>query len=113
MPLPKHALAHPLRGRIFPFTGLLSTCLDSLPLTPSFGPVRARANTESAVGDPKPRAFGMAGAVLRIASLILHSRLSGLYRHTPFFSESGAPVARPTVLSAEARAHLRNLSGGR
>ncbi|MDR7152061.1 hypothetical protein J2W49_004037 [Hydrogenophaga palleronii] len=91
----------------FPFTGLLSTCLDTLPLTPSFGPVRARANTTSAAGEPKPRAFGMAGAVLRILSIVLHSRLTGRYRDTPFFTAAGAPVAQPTVLSAEARARLR------
>lgn len=91
----------------FPFTGLLSTCLDTLPLAPSFGPVRARANTSSAAGEPKPRAFGMAGAVLRILSLVLHSRLSGRYKDTPFFTAAGAPVAQPTVLSAEARERLR------
>jgi hypothetical protein len=99
-------LGNTMNRRSFPFTGLLSTCLDTLPLTPSFGPVRARANTESAVGEPKPQAFGMAGAVLRILSMVLHSRLSGQYRHTPFFTASGAPVAQPTVLTAEARARL-------
>lgn len=91
----------------YPFTGLLSTCLDTMPLAPSFGPVRARANTQSATGEPKPRTFGMAGAVLRILGLVLHSRLSGQYRHTPFFTEADAPVAEPTVLSAEERASLR------
>lgn len=97
--------------RSYPFTGLLSACLDTLPLAPSFGPVRARANTGSAAGEPKPRAFGMAGAVLRILSLVLHSRLSGRYRDTPFFTAAGAPVAQPTVLSAEARERLRSTPG--
>ena len=97
--------------RSYPFTGLLSACLDTLPLAPSFGPVRARANTQSATGAPKPQAFGMAGAVLRILSLVLHSRLSGRYRDTPFFTAAGAPVARPTVVSAEARERLRPTPG--
>jgi len=104
-------LGNTMNRRSFPFTGLLSTCLDSAPLTPSFGPVRARANTQSAVGEPKPRAFGLAGAVLRILGLVLHSRLSGRYRDTPFFTAAGAPAVQPTVLSTEARARLRPTAG--
>jgi len=96
-----------MNSRGFPFTGLLSTCLDTAPLAPSFGPVRARANTQSAPGEPKPRASGMAGAVVRILVMVLHSRLTGRYKNSPFFNASGAPVAQPTVLSPEARERLR------
>lgn len=105
-------LGNTMDGPGFPFTGLLSTCLDTAPLAPAFGPVRATANTQSAWGQPRPRAFGMVGALLRILGLVAHSRLSGRYKTTPFFAASGAPVAVPTVLSAEARAHLRSASGG-
>ncbi|MEX1166899.1 MAG: DUF6151 family protein [Hydrogenophaga sp.] len=99
--------------RGFPFSGLLSTCLDTAPLAPAFGPVRASANTQSAVGgEPQPRAFGMAGALLRILALVLGSRLSGRYKKTPFFTASGAPVAVPTVLTTEARARLRPAPSG-
>lgn len=100
-----------MSSRAMPFTGLLAQCLDSAPLEAAFGPVRASANTESAIGEPKPRAFGMAGAVLRILGMVLGSRLSGRYKDTPFFNASGAPVAEPRVLSAEERARLRPTPG--
>lgn len=100
-----------MTSRAMPFTGLLAQCLDSAPLEAAFGPVRASANTASAIGEPKPRAFGMAGAVLRILGMVLGSRLSGRYKDTPFFTTSGAPVAEPTVLSAEERGRLRPTPG--
>lgn len=100
-----------LTSRAMPFTGLLAQCLDSAPLEAAFGPVRASANTASAIGEPRPRAFGMAGALLRILGLVLGSRLSGRYKDTPFFTAAGAPVAEPTVLSAEQRARLRPTPG--
>ena len=101
-----------LSRRDRPFTGLLVQCLDSAPLEAAFGPVRGRVNTASAIGEPKPRASGMAGALLRILGMVAGSRLSGRYKNTPFFTASGAPVAEPTVLSAEQRAHLRTPPGG-
>lgn len=100
-----------MTGRNMPFTGLLAQCLDTAPLEAAFGPVRASANTESAIGEPKPRAFGLLGALLRIFGLVLGSRLSGRYKDTPFFTASGTPVAEPMVLSAEERARLRPTSG--
>ena len=69
--------------------------------------MRGSVNTASAIGEPKPRAFGMAGSLLRILGMVAGSRLSGRYKNTPFFTASGAPVAEPTVLSAEERARLR------
>jgi hypothetical protein len=96
-----------MNSRNMPFTGLLVQCLDTAPLEPAFGPVRASANTASAIGEPKPRAFGMAGALLRILGMVAGSRLSGRYKDTPFFSATGAPVSEPTVLSAKERDRLR------
>jgi hypothetical protein len=96
-----------LTSRSMPFTGLLVQCLDTAPLEAAFGPVQGSVNTNSAIGDPKPRAFGMAGALLRILGMVAGNRLSGRYKNTPFFNASGAPVAEPTVLSAEERARLR------
>jgi Family of unknown function (DUF6151) len=100
-----------LTGSSVPFTGLLAQCLDTAPLEPAFGPVRARVNTASALDEPKPRPFGMAGSLLRILGLVLHSRLTGRYKDTPFFTATGAPVAVPTVLSVEDRARLRPTPG--
>ena len=96
-----------MTSRNMPFTGLLAQCLDTSPLEAAFGPVQGSVNTASAIGEPKPRAFGMAASLLRILGMVAGSRLSGRYKNTPFFTASGAPVAEPTVLSAEARARLR------
>lgn len=96
-----------MTSRNMPFTGLLAQCLDTAPLEAAFGPVRGSVNTASAVGEPKPRAFGMAGSLLRILGMVAGSRLSGRHKNTPFFTASGAPAAEPTVLSAEELARLR------
>lgn len=89
-----------------PFTGLLVQCLDSALLAPSFGPVNASANTQSAWGEPKPRAFGLPGALLRILGMVIGSRLTGRYRDTPFFAADGTPVAEPRVLTPAERDRL-------
>ncbi len=96
-----------MTSRNMPFTGLLAQCLETAPLEAAFGPVQGSVNTASAIGEPKPRAFGMAGSLLRILGMVAGSRLSGRYKNTPFFTASGAPLAEPTVLSAEERARLR------
>lgn len=101
-----------LARRDRPFTGLLVQCLDSAPLEPSFGPVGAQVNTQSATGEPKPRAFGLLRTAWTILGMVLGSRLSGRYRNTPFFDAAGAPVAAPRVLSADERARLRAGPGG-
>jgi hypothetical protein len=100
-----------LNGRNMPFTGLLAQCLDTAPLDAAFGPVRGSVNTASAIGEPKPQAFGMAGSLLRILGMVAGSRLSGRYKDTPFFTASGAPLAEPSVLSDEERARLRPTPG--
>lgn len=96
--------------RNMPFTGLLAQCLDSAPLDASFGPVGATANTQSALGEPKPRAFGLPGALLRILRIVAGSRLSGKYKVNPFFTAAGTPVAEPTVLTEDQRARLDVMS---
>lgn len=99
-----------MTSRNMPFTGLLVQCLDSAPLEAAFGPVLASANTQSALGNPKPRAFGLPGAVLRILRIVAGSRLSGKYKANPFFDAAGLPVVEPTVLTAQARARLDTVS---
>ena len=100
-----------LNGPSVPFTGLLAQCLDTAPLEPAFGPVRARVNTASALGEPKPKAFGMGSSLLRILFMVLGCRLTGRHKNTPFFDAAGQPVAVPTVLSAAERARLQPAPG--
>jgi hypothetical protein len=99
-----------MTSRNMPFTGLLAQCLDSAPVEPAFGPVLATVNTQSALGEPKPRAFGLPAALLRILRIVAGSRLSGQYKDNLFFTAAGAPVAEPTVLAVDERARLDAVS---
>jgi Family of unknown function (DUF6151) len=90
------------------FIGLIHTCLasDATALDSSFGPVRARVNTEHAKG--KVAASGVPAAIFRLLRLLIQARLSGSYKQTPFFAvDSGAPIVVPKVLSAEERKAVR------
>ena len=96
-----------------PFVGLIHSCLDfaALPTTvdAALGPVRARAFRRYAIGDAEalrnsPRlspSFLLAGA-----RRTLGARLSGAYKHTPFFDGEGRPVATPHRLDEEERSAL-------
>ena len=91
------------------FVGLVHNCLGSAqtPLDQTFGPVRTRVYPEYAIGEPKPKAFGLPSALLRILGMLLKARLDGSYKHTPFFIPgSNTPIVQPQVLSAEQRAGL-------
>ena len=100
-------LGNTLPNRQRPFVGLVHNCLDSAPLTPSFGPVRGQFFTKGATGGPRPAEHGLLPAALRIVAMMLGSLLSGRYRHTPFFDENNRPVATPLVITPEERDRLR------
>lgn len=89
------------------FVGLVHNCLGSAqtPLDNTFGPVLTRVYTEYAIGEPKPKAFGLPSTMLRIVARLIKARLDGSYKHTPFFIPgSNTPIVQPQVLSAEQRA---------
>lgn len=96
-----------MTSRNLPFVGLLHSCLNAAPLTPSFGPVRARFNAASARGEPKPVDQGVFLSVLQVAARLVVGRLSGRYRHTPFFTAANQPVAEPRVVTAQESERLR------
>ncbi len=92
------------------FIGLLHSCLrsDSLSLEASFGPVRAWVHTDSAKGDPKPKARGIGTSIGWLLRTMVKARLNGDYRLTPLFrAHTGAPIVVPHVLSAEERTRVR------
>jgi hypothetical protein len=101
------------------FVGLLHSCLggQSASMTDAFGPVVAWVNTASARGSPKPKTQGLGRSLRWLAWTTLKARLSGDYRHTPFFdAETREPVAVPRVLTETERTQLRGVvraaSGG-
>ena len=89
------------------FVGLLHDCLETAdaPLQDSFGPVRSYVNPRGAIGDSKPKSAGMWTTVWWIISRIGKARVSGDYKHTPFFRmDTGKAIAEPHVLSVDERA---------
>lgn len=92
--------------RTMSFVGLVHNCLESGPhsLDEAFGPIRMQVNCQSALGEPKPKSFGLLPALARIAGMLLKARLDGSYKRTPFFIPgSNTPIVRPKVLSPEER----------
>lgn len=85
------------------FVGLVHACLadPTHSLDESFGATRMRGYTQSAMGDPKPDAYGLLQAMVRLGGMMLKARLTGAYRRTPFFSRDGAPVVAPKILSPD------------
>lgn len=88
-----------------PYVGLVHTCLrpqGGEPLgPPTFQSVQMHLETAGAKGG-KPPALGgwnQARALLGFMPRIAVSRLTGSYRHTPFFDGTGVPVAAVHVLS--------------
>jgi hypothetical protein len=91
------------------FIGLLHSCLHTgnASMTDSFGPVVARVNTASAIGDPKPRGHGLGRSLIWFIGTPLKARITGDYKRTPLFNAvTGKPVAVPHVLTEKERAGL-------
>ncbi len=63
------------------------------------GPVRKHVNTSGANGDLNVKASHPVLGFANILSQMLGLRLSGRYRHTPFFNVDGKPIAEPHVLA--------------
>jgi len=84
------------------FIGLVHSCLESAagPLQDSFGPVRARVNTQGARVTPRPKAAGAGRFALRFIASALRARFDGSYKITPFYRADGTPVAVPRVLTS-------------
>ena len=93
------------------FVGLVHTCLEdpSRTLESSFGPVRMRVNTRNAKGRPKSMLISTVASVLRFSISLVHARLDGSYKRTPFFApDRGTPVISPKVLTSSERDRVMN-----
>lgn len=91
------------------FIGLIHACLGSAqgPLDESYGPVQMKVFTKYAVGEPKPRPFGLAGGIVRVIGGLIADRLSGAYRRNPFFEvATHSPIKVPQLLTPQERDEL-------
>jgi hypothetical protein len=94
------------------FIGLIHTCLGSDPalLDKAFGSIKMYVNTQSAIGENKPKSAGVLSGTLRVLGMILKARLDGRYKQTPFFvMESGTPIAVPKVLNDQELKSVKNV----
>jgi hypothetical protein len=96
-----------------PFIGVIRAFLaESSPA--ALGPLRGRANKQSAQGDrgtiPND-GLPMALMVARVLKLLFGWRLRGDHRRSPLFDASGRPQVAPRVLSAAERVELRQRCG--
>ncbi len=89
------------------FVGLIHSCLAIENPDRSFGKVRAHVNTRSAAGKSPPREDGIIGALIRFILIVAAGRLTGSFKHTPFFLDSGRPVAVPVVLEHQELKRLK------
>jgi hypothetical protein len=101
----KTPIGNTLENYKISFIGLLHNCLETPEhsLQNSFGAVRSYANPHGAIGEPKPKAAGLAATIWWLVKTILKARVNGDYKRTPFFKD-GKPIASPRVLSSAERA---------
>ncbi|MEA5467222.1 DUF6151 family protein [Leptothoe sp. PORK10 BA2] len=93
------------------FIGLIHTCLslDQTSLDNAFGSIRMYVNTQSAIGENKPKSTGALSGILRVIGMMLKARFDGRYKQTPFFDmESGTPIVVPKTLNAEELKNVKN-----
>lgn len=102
-------IANTMANSKLAFAGLFRQALpnDANSLDDTFGPVSCRCNSQSAIGEPKPKNHGIWKAIFRLASMMLINRINGRYRQSPFF-HNGMPIVKPLVLSKEQRNTLDN-----
>ncbi len=89
------------------FIGLVHTCLHQGQLNEDFGTRVAVVNVDTALGSPKPKQRGLLGVVVRFMLIVATSRISGGYKKSPLFNDSGLPRVEPKILPAEALASLK------
>lgn len=89
------------------FIGIIHSSLDDSMIEKDFGSNIAIVNVDSAIGEPKPVQKGFFGVILRFVWMVLSMRISGKYRGSQLFNQSGDPIVSPTVLTSEERKALK------
>jgi hypothetical protein len=79
---------------------LIHSFLDASSLDDDFGSSVALLNTNTALGEPRPRQRGLIGVILKFARLVLTSRMRGRYKQSPLYFFDGRPVVPPKILAA-------------
>ncbi len=85
-----------------PYVGFVHSCLgrDARLLDATFGPPELVTNVDSARGAVASSGFRTLTATLRIIARLMRARLSGSWRHSPFFGSDLRPIVTPRVLNS-------------
>jgi len=88
-----------------PYAGLVHSCLgDAAAIRKTFGPLRIAVNTKSARHAVRSTPLATTFGVLQLATALIGARVTGAYRHTPFFAPgSGTPIKPVRVLTPDER----------
>ena len=83
------------------FIGLIHSCLDRQQMDNDFGADVAVLNTDTALGQTKPKQHGLLGFLVRFLWIVVMNRVTGRYRKSPLFNSSGLPRVTPKILKAD------------
>ena len=92
-------IANTPRDWKLPYAGLVHTCLNRLePMGKSFPAVQMYVNPKTARGPlPGRNTLGGMASFARVIARVGAARLTGGYKHTPFFDAQGSPIAAVKV----------------
>ncbi|NQD96393.1 hypothetical protein HP532_27405, partial [Pseudomonas sp. CrR25] len=90
------------------FIGLIHTCLDRRQMDKDFGADVAVLNTDTALGETKPKQRGLLGVLARFIWIVVTNRFNGRYKKSPFFNSSGLPRVTPKILEADELMSLKS-----
>jgi hypothetical protein len=96
-------IANTLRNHRMPYVGLIHSCLgvNAAELDKAFSQVQLHLNVESATTPPNAVPIGKLAALSKYVPALILSRVSGSYRHSPFFEGNDRrPVAMPRILTS-------------
>ena len=92
------------------YVGIVHTCLgDASARAAAFGPASFPVNTKHAKGHVATNSPGTLLRMARIIGAVVGARLSGAWKHSPFFGpDHSTPVAAVQVLTREERERARH-----
>ncbi|MCE2596436.1 DUF6151 family protein [Motilimonas cestriensis] len=90
------------------FIGLIHSSLDHAQMDKDFGTNIAILNTDTALGEIKPKQRGLIGVITRFIWLLVTMCISGRYKNSPLFNASGSPRVVPSILTSRELAQLKD-----
>ena len=94
-------IGNTMASRKAAFIGLIHSCLDRQQMDKDFGADVAVLNTDTALGQTKPKQRGLLGILVRFIWIVVTNRVTGQYRKSPLFNSSGLPRVTPKILRAD------------